>query len=118
MSGFERLQKLELPLETAVCGLATASLDGSKWSISDLVPASFYQLSLISRGTDDHANILHTMFYNFAARISQFPNLEEIHLSYHPNSSEMYKVQYAKLDVEAKKAGVVLKRRPYTGPTY
>lgn len=30
----------------------------------------------------------------------------------------MYKVQYAKLDVEAKKAGVVLKRRPYTGPTY
>lgn len=57
MSGFERLQKLELPLETAVCGLATASLDGSEWSICDLVPASFYQLSLISRGTDDHANL-------------------------------------------------------------
>lgn len=42
----------------------------------------------------------------------------QIHLSYHPNSSEMYKAQYAKLDVEAKKAEVVSKRRPYTGPTY
>lgn len=92
MSGFQRLQRLEIPLETVVCSLVAAALDGSEWLISDLVPASVFQISLISRGTDDHTNALHTMFHNFATRSPHLPNLKEIHLTCHPNASELYKV--------------------------
>ena len=118
MQGFQRLQWLELPLEIAVCGLAAAALDGSEWLLSDLVPASVSHFSLVSHGTDHHANTLHTMFRDFATRDSQLLNLKEIHLSCRPDASELYKEQCAELAVETKKAGVVLKQRPYTGPTF
>jgi len=105
MRGFKRLQKLEFPLEIAVCNMtsATASRDAAPPNISlifegvltdehhelnddalfisDLVPVSVSQLSLISRGTVDHAQALDMMFRHFAVKKeSTFAALKKIYL--------------------------------------
>ena len=85
MRGFQRLGKLEFPLEIAVCNINAATspnkslvvgdgladehhkLDDDESLISDLVPASVSQLSLISGGTDDHAKALDVIFRLFTA---------------------------------------------------
>ena len=132
MSGFQRLRKLELPLEIAVCNITAAAarpaatlpnesladgdgstdyheLDDEETFIVDLVPASVSQLSLLSRGTDDHAKVLDVMFRHFAARKeSTLPALEEIQLSCPNSADDEYKEQCARLLAETEKVGVYL----------
>lgn len=97
--GFQRLRKLEFPLEIATCNITAAAcrvatpneslvggstdheLDDCEPFTGDLVPASASQLSLTSRGTDHHEKALDLMFPHFAAKKdSQLPALKEIHL--------------------------------------
>ena len=137
MRGFQRLRKLELPLETPMCNITAAAasqaattpnhslvigdgsaecheLDNDEPSIGDLVPASVSQLSLISCGTDDHAKALDVMFRHFAARKeSTLPALEEIQLSCPASADDAYKEQCARLRGETEKAGVVLHLNPW-----
>ncbi|KAL9127513.1 MAG: hypothetical protein Q9217_003623 [Psora testacea] len=133
LRGFQRLRKLELPLEIAVSNNTAAAaarraatmpneslvvgagstdhhgLDDDEPFIGELVPASVSQLSLISSGTDDHAKVLDVMFRHFAARKeSALPALEEIELSCPVSADDAYKEQCARLLVETEKAGVVL----------
>lgn len=64
MRGFQRLRKLEFPLEIALCNITA----GASASIGDLVPVTVSQLLLTSAGTDDHATALDEMFRDFAAK--------------------------------------------------
>jgi len=118
---FQRLQKLEFPLEIASCNMTAAaySVEGSTTEheidscepsiIGDLVPASVSQLSLISRGTDGHEKALERMFRDFAAqKDSQLPALWDIHLSCPSGADDTYKEQCARLLAETVKVGVVL----------
>ncbi len=82
--------------------------------IGDLVPASVSQLSLISPGTDAHAQALEVLFRYFAARKdSQLPALEEIHLSCTAHAKDAYKEQCARLRAETERTGVLLHLEPY-----
>ena len=121
MRNFQRLQKLEFPLEIALCNMTAAacSVEGSttdheidsceSFIIGDLVPASVSQLSLISRGTDGHEKALERMFRDFAVKKdSQLPALREIHLSCSAGADDAYKEQCARLLAETEKVGVVL----------
>lgn len=98
MSGFQRLQKLELPLEAATC------------NITEVVPDSVSQLSFIASGTDDHAKTLNVMFQDFALRKkSTLPVLETIFLTCFNTAGNAYKEQCTRLLGETEKAGVALK---------
>ncbi|KAI3327060.1 F-box domain protein [Xylariaceae sp. AK1471] len=125
MRGFRRLQKLEFPLEIAMCNLTDVAsrvtipnegsteqdLEKFEAFIGDLVPASVSQLSLLSSGTNQHEKALKVMFRDFAAKKdSQFPALKEIHLSCHvnPMPDDAYKEECTKLIAETEEAGVVL----------
>lgn len=137
LRGFQRLRKLELPLEIAKCNITAAAasraattpqksltagddstdqhkLDDDEPFIGDLVPASVSQLSLISCGTDDHAMALDVMFRHFAARKkSTLSALEEIQLSCPDSADDTYKKQCARLLAETEKVGVVLHLKPW-----
>ncbi len=121
MRGFQRLRKLEFPLEIAMCNVTFATsmdhaLDYSEPFIGDLVPASVSQLSLISSGKDHHEKALDVMFRHFAPKKdSQLSALKEIHLSCpaSPSADDAYKEQYAKLVAEIEKVGVVLQLKPW-----
>ncbi|KAI1452065.1 F-box domain protein [Annulohypoxylon moriforme] len=93
MRGFQRLKKLEFPVEVAVCNITDAIPDFSKSAdnitdqelekhgllIGDFVPSSVSELSLLVKGTEDHKNALKLIFSNFAAKKeSQLPDLKEI----------------------------------------
>lgn len=133
MCGFQQLRKLEFPLELAVCNITASTacravytpneslvveqgtkneyhgLEDNEPFISDLVPASVAQLSLLSSGTSDHAKALEVMFRHFAAqKKSRLPALEEIHLSFPGNAENEYKEQCTKLLAETAKVDVVL----------
>lgn len=136
MRGFQRLQKLEFPLDIAVCNMTAApayratkpnislvvgdvstdkhhQLNDDAPFISDLVPASISQLSLISRGTYDHAKTLDVMFRHFAAKEeSTFPALEKIYLSCPADANSAYKEQCASLLAKTGKAGLDLLLEP------
>ena len=132
MHRFQRLRKLEFPLEIALCNItATAcraaasneSLVGGSTDqqlnhevpyICELVPASVVQLSLISHGTDHHAMALDLMFRDFAAKKDfQLPALQEIYLSCPTNADNAYKNQCARLLAETENAGVALHLKPW-----
>lgn len=131
--GFQRLRRLEFPLEVAVCSIAATnacrpattsnkplmvghvSTDEHyapadiELSLNELVPASVSQLSLVSSGTDDHAKALRVIFRYFAARKeSTLPALEEIRLSCPASAGDAYKEQCARLLAETEKVGVVM----------
>lgn len=135
--GFQRLRKLEFPLDIAICNITSAAAyraatmpneplvvedgstdhhelnDGDPF-MGDLVPASVSLLSVISCGTDDHARALDVMFRHFAARKeSTLPALEEIHLTCPASAVDTYKEQCARLLAETEKAGVVLHMEPW-----
>ena len=136
MRGFQCLQKLEFPLELAMCNMDSAacrvatpneSLVGGSTDhereycesfLGDLVPASVSQLSLISHGKDHHERALDLMFLPFAAKKdSQLPALEEFHLSCFHSANNAYKDRCARLLTETEKVGVVLDLVPFPART-
>lgn len=141
MRGFQRLRRLECPLELAVCNITAATacraattpdkslvigdgstdehhaLDDHEPFISDLVPASVSRISLTSGGTDDHAKALVVMFRHFAARKrSTLPALEEIQLSCPSSADDAYKEECARLLAETEETGVVLRLEAFPSP--
>lgn len=132
MSGFRRLQKLELPLEIAICSInATAAcrtittpeeaspvqdiptnhheLNDDEPFLDEVIPASVSQLSLILTATDDHAKALDVIFRDFAVRKKiTLPALGRIFLTCPNNAKKAYKEQCTSLIAETEKAGVVL----------
>ena len=121
-----------MPLEVAVCSFTAAavrlaaarikggtsvedgSVDGGDLLLSDLVPNTVSQLSLISNGTREHAEVLDLMFQHFAARkASTLPVLEEIQLIWPNYAHDAYKEQSTRLLIEFEKTGVVLNLNEY-----
>ena len=141
LRGFKRLQTLEFPLELAACNITAAvacQLAEAKESMiggstdhqapkvprgdfahessftRDLVPASVSQLSLTSRGTDEHAKALDVMFRDFAAeKDAWLPALQEIHVSCTSRADEAYRAQCARLRAEMEELGVVCHLKEY-----
>lgn len=138
MRRFERLQKLELPLEIVACNITAATVcqtattpqeclvigddstdehhevEDDKLFISDLVPASVSRLSLASNGTDGHAKALDVILRHLAAiKESRLPALEEIQLSCPDSADDAYKEQCARLLGETEKMGVVMHLNHY-----
>lgn len=131
MRSFQRLRKLEFPLEVAVCNIIATTpnkavvvkddsinehheLKDDEPFIDDLVPDSVCQLSLISNGTNEHAKALDVIFRHFATRKgSTMSALKEIQLSCPANADDAYKEQCAKLLAETEKIGVVLHLKRY-----
>ena len=135
MRAFRRLRELTLPLEIAMCNITatgagrtairpsgrmvvadssteTYELDDEESSMSELVPSSVFRLSLLSRGTEEHAKALDVMFRHFAARKgSMLPALKEIWLYCPASADDAYEEQCAKVLAETEKAGVVLRLR-------
>ena len=110
MKGFQRLQKLELPLDIAIYTRREIG-DNELLFIDDFIPASVSQLSFISNGSNDHATILDVMFREFADRKKKnfiLPALERIFLACPFQATDVYKEQCASLRTEIEKAGVAL----------
>ena len=132
MRGFQRLRKLDLPLEIVVCNITAAAacraattpneslvvgdsstnrheLDDYEPLFDDLIPASVTELSLRSSGSKDHAKALDVMFRDFAARKKHtFSVLDRIILTCPHNADDAYKEQFAILQTKIEKTGVVL----------
>ena len=112
MSGFQRLRKLELPLDI-IANFTDDDMNDNKPFIDDLIPTSVSELSLISDGRNDHANILEVIFRNFAVRKKQKKStlsaLKRIVLSCLDNASDAYKTQCDHVLAETKKAGIALR---------
>lgn len=113
MSGFQRLQKLELPLEIA--NFARHKTIENESFIDDFIPASVSQLSLISDGSNDHAKILKSVFQAFTLRKKELA-LKRIFLTCPVNATDAYKEQCTRLRAETKKTDVILEIRSY--PTF
>ncbi|KAI4157239.1 MAG: hypothetical protein LQ342_008453 [Letrouitia transgressa] len=129
LRGFQRLRKLELPLELLACNIAAAatprlSKESSVLSnissesqqsndgvarIGDLLPASVSEISLRSDGRLDHAKALEEMFQEFAAlKEAALPALKNMQLSCINGADEEYKKRCNKLNLEMEVAGVHL----------
>ena len=129
LRGFQRLRKLELPLELLTCNIATTATpwmpnessvlsnissksqqsDDGVARIGDLLPASVSELSLRSDGRVDHAKALEEMFRDFATlKEAALPALKNMQLSCVNSADEAYKKQFDKLNPEMEKAGVHL----------
>lgn len=115
LSKFQRLQKLELPLESTMYSCDEMNYNES--FIDERIPASVSQLSLISDGTNGHARILDVIFRDFAVRKTEkrpiLPALERIVLTCPSIESDAYKEQCASLLAETEKAGIALELRSY-----
>ena len=127
MRSFQRLRKLEFPLIIAKCNIDAAAtqiaalnhftvggstdltLDCAEILISDLVPPSVSQLSLISSKIDRHDKAIELIFRHFAAKKAfLLPALHEIHLSCPAGAADAYKDQCARLVEKCERAGVLL----------
>lgn len=109
MCGFQNLQKLELPLEAAMCNLTSAASASHELLLSDLIPASVSKLTLVSHGKSQHEKALDALFCDLAAKKdNQVPALEKIYLSCPRDADSLYKEQCEKLAAETEKAGVLL----------
>lgn len=113
LHGFQRIRRLQLPLEIAVCNLNSATADCPALLI-DLIPASVSHLSLVSYGTDDEAKALEFLFRTFCR--SQLPSLQEFHLFNSGNATELYKQSWAKVHEKMEHAGIQLVHEEYDGP--
>ena len=131
MHGFQRLRKLELPLEIALCSISAAcqvdvcdeslvegstdhELDCCESFIGDFVPASISQLSLITGGMEHPEKALDLISRHLAARKdSQLPALKEIFLTLPINASNAYQDQCTTLFEETEKVGVILHFEPW-----
>lgn len=122
MRNFQRLRKLEFPLEVAVCNAiyTETSVAGSMMVLrlddatpillTALVPPTVTQLSIVSSGIDAHAPALEAMFRGFAAKKAQIvPKLEDFHLSclVGPSAGDKYKEVCERVREECEKGGVV-----------
>ena len=139
---FQRLRKLRLPLEVAVCNTATYAA-GTSSSVAGLmkdlrldededddtttpillaalVPPTVTQLYIVSSGLDAHAPALETMFRGFAAanKAQMVPKLEDVHLScpVSPSAGDRYKEVCEKVREECKQAGVVCTLKKWETP--
>ncbi|PGH16527.1 hypothetical protein AJ79_01632 [Helicocarpus griseus UAMH5409] len=128
MRGFTRLQKLELPLEAAMCNIDRAKIRSQLMGdepgyldsfLGDIVPASVSELSFLSWGMENQDLALSAMFSDFAAKKkSQVPALREIHLSCRSSAEDAYKEQCTELAAETKKAGVELDLTVWPTPIF
>ena len=105
LHGFQRIRRLQLPLEIAVYNHNAATAHRLA-SLIDLVPASVSHLSFVSCGADDEANALQILFPAFSR--SQVPSLQEFHLFIPGNATELYKQSWAKVSEDMEKAGILL----------
>lgn len=120
-SGFQQLQKLELPLEIAIRHPSANEIDnlGPLPLLEDLVPASVSCLSFVAQGTSHSAKALDAMFHQFSNKKEfQTPALQRIYLTCNSSADNSYKEQCAKLVAEIEKTGVTLELRGWPSPAW
>ena len=113
LHGFQKIRRLQLPLEIAICNLNSATADCPA-SLIDIIPASVSHLSLVSYGTDGEAKALELFFRAFLR--SQVPCLQEFHLFLPGDATELYKQSWAKVSKKIGNAGILLMHEEYDGP--
>lgn len=120
MHAFQKLEKLELPMELILCtAKATrfmtylSSSVQSLWSgsqgtlLPDLVPATVSHLSLRPLPGPNDERVLKLLFPDFrAVRKSHLPALQNLYLGVRQNDSMAYKDRYNKIVREGRKEGV------------
>lgn len=107
MSGFHRLQNLQLPLEIAIY----AEMKNNDPFIDEFIPASVSQLSFITNGSNDHVMTLDVLLRDFANRKMEnliLPALKRICLNCPVRPTNEYKERCASLRMETEKAGLAL----------
>lgn len=107
MSGFHRLQNLQLPLDIAIY----AEMKNNDPFIDEFIPASVSQLSFITNGSNDHAMILDVLLRDFANRKKKnliLPALKRICLNCPVRPTDVYKERCASLRTETEKANLAL----------
>ena len=107
MSGFHRLQNLQLPLDIAIY----AEMENNDPFIDELIPASVSQLSFITNGSNHHAMILDVLLRDFANRKKKnliLPALKRICLNCPVRPTNEYKERCASLRTETEKAKLAL----------
>ncbi|KAF2094845.1 hypothetical protein NA57DRAFT_80014 [Rhizodiscina lignyota] len=127
MRGFQKLEKLEYPLELVMCNInatGAASHIATLFQrflnglidpfVRDLIPTSVAQLSLKSEGTDSHEKALNDLFRHFRpVRKPQLPALQEIDIACPSSADDVYKQQCHKIVAEASGEGVVVRLQPF-----
>lgn len=132
LSGFQRLQKLELPTELVICNMTASAIDGmvtapdessttgkrladyrvpieKEHLIENLVPTSVSQLSLLSKRADKHAQALEVFFRDFDLRKkTTLYALENIFLTCPCCEEGTYKDLCTRLRKKIQKAGVTV----------
>ena len=140
--GFQRLQRLRFPVELAAGHIAATTgqistqerclwdnlliQERCPWDnllvqhgwhsrslFEDLVPVSVSQLSLLSRGTDSHRKVIDATFCPLITRrLSHLPTLREVEIKVRGDEYEANENQRARLRMEMKKVGVILRALP------
>lgn len=121
---FQKLEKLEFPLEVVVCNFNAAGVTGNITTslqcffrgsldpfVRDLIPPSVTQLSLKSDGMGAglHEKSLETLFRRFrTVRRSLLPNLQEVYISCKQAADNAYKQRCNKIVAEGGRDGVVV----------
>lgn len=113
LHGFQRLRRLQLPLEVAVCNLNAATADCPAL-LSDLVPASVSHLSFFPYGTDDEAKALDLFLHAFSR--GQLPALQELHLYGPLDATELYEQSWVKVADKMEESGIVFVQESNDGP--
>lgn len=121
MGGFQRLQKLKLPLEFVECNPQAGEFQDAAVNdisfresekeplICDLVPSSVSKLTFESSGRDRHGMTLKAIFHDLAAiKESKLPSLKQIHISCIGDlqPEEGYRRECERLAMEIEKVGV------------
>jgi hypothetical protein len=124
---FQRLKKLEFPLDLVMCNINAAGFTGTITTslqrvfnsgqnpfVRDLVPASVKHLSLRSMGMGPRDVALDALFGHFrTVRRAQLPQLQEMHIACKQEADEVYKMQCNRIVAEGEREGVVVHLQAY-----
>lgn len=113
--GFQRLNLLEIPLELVMCNIAASDeIFNPLAPFIDLVPDSVTRLSLVSKGTDRHEEALKALDRHFRCTYEpQVSELQEVHISCHYSSDDVYKEVCDRVVKAGSVVGVVVLLRPF-----
>ena len=128
LRGFQKLEKLEYPLELVMCNINASGTAGHVSTsinrflhgstdpfVRDLIPSSVAQLSLEARGATSHGKALNVLFRRIGAlRRAQLPALQEIEIGCPTSADSAYKQQCNNIVSEARGEHVAVHLNPFS----
>lgn len=114
-----KIQSLELPIDTVICGFTAAELADyeplySESILGDIILPSVSELSLLLHRKKHHDKALDLLFRDFATQKHlRMPLLKEIRLIYPNDADDLFKAQFTNLVAETE-VGVALNLTIYS----